>query len=46
MQPYISQALLRVRVAEMRREAESAGPARDGDQARRLRRALARIWWT
>jgi hypothetical protein len=44
MQPYISQALLGVRVEEMRREAESAGLARDGKQARRGRRGLARMW--
>jgi hypothetical protein len=44
MQPYISQALLGVRVAEMHREAEAAGLARDGKQARRLRRVIARMW--
>jgi len=45
MQPYyVSQALLGVRVAEMRREAEAAGLARDVKQARRLRRVLARAW--
>ena len=44
MQPYVSQALLGIRVAEMRREAEAAGLARDVEPTRRLRRALARIW--
>jgi hypothetical protein len=44
MQPYISQALLGVRVAEMHREAEAAGLARDVKQARRLWRVMARMW--
>jgi hypothetical protein len=43
MQPYVSQALLRIRVAEMRREAEAAGLARDVQPAGRLRRVLSRV---
>jgi hypothetical protein len=43
MQPYISQALLRIRVAEMHREAEAAGLACDVKPAGRLRRALSRV---
>jgi hypothetical protein len=43
MQPYISPALAEIRIAEMRREAEAAGLARDVKRARRLWHGLARV---
>jgi hypothetical protein len=43
MQPYISSALVEIRIAEMRREAEAAGLARDVKRARRLWHGLARV---
>jgi hypothetical protein len=43
MQPYISQALVATRIAEMRREAEVTRLARDVKRARPPRRGLGRV---
>jgi hypothetical protein len=43
MQPFISQALVATRVAEMHRQAEIAQPALDVKRARRRARRRARI---
>lgn len=44
MQSYNSPVLVEIRTAELRREAEAAGLARDVKRARRLRHGPARVW--
>lgn len=43
MQPFISSALVEIRIADMRREAEAARLARDVKRAGRLWNGLARV---